>query len=493
MIAAWEDIINTSIIGTEKKQVVKNILPAEIIRLAEEIEQGGADKEEQFLKLAAIVYSYRRGGFRVSEEKIQVIPECEPESLAYCSPAASASLQGAIGEEIDALLMFWLDLCRKNKKVVQPEFVVTLLEKAEKNKELKPLIIDSTGKRGAWLSLFNPSWNFASDENMEEIFKTGLIEERKQALTRWRKADPATARESLISVWKEEQAAVKTELLSIMEINLSAADLEFLALAWKEKSQKVKEVALDLLKMLPDSFVVQETWNFLKTLISVKKSGALFGLVNKEQLEINLKFEVPETLKSYGISHLDAEKNFSEKEFSFNQMLSLVPTSFLERHLQMRSGDLLDLFSKNENSSKYIPALAVSSSTFNNIEWGILLFKQKEIVCEKLVKEFDSALREKAALKALNDNQKNIYAILPDRMTEWSLDFAMALLKKTSLEPFTYTRQYYKQLVHHFPLALAEKLDSIEVNDEFKNTYWKNIAEEIKQMLAIKKQIIESF
>ncbi len=492
MIKPWEEIINTSIIGTDKKQINTQVLHPLLNSLLEEVKKSADEKEEQFLRQAAIIYNYRRGGFNVSSATVPLIEPCPDETLKYCSSQAEASLQTVLGDENLSLLYFWLLQCSKNNKIAPPHFIPTVLEIAEKNKDLRVLISTCLGERGKWITSFNPQWKFSAALSYKEVFDHGKADERKNALMQWRKDSPSEAREALINVWKEEQAATKADLLMTLEINLEKNDEEFLTEALKEKSQKVKEIALKLLKQIPDSFIVNEIWEFTKPLISIKKSGALLGLLNKEVLNIDLSFEIPEKFKAYGISHIDASKAFTEKEFTLDQLIGAIPPTLWEKHLNLNAYQILELFNKKDETKKFIPSLAMSANTFKNSEWGVILYKEYKQVCYSVIQFFSQELKEDIALALLQDS-KNIYAFLPEKEIEWSQKFVMTLLQKTSQEPYSFSKNYYKNIIHHFPVTILDKIDQIQVNDPLKKSYWDGILEEIKKMLSIKKQIIQSF
>lgn len=493
MIQFWEDIINTAIIGTDKKQVNKQLLPDELHTLAGEIEGLSGEKEEQFLGVASVLYNYRRSGFLPLKNMSASIPVCEEEEKKYCSGQATGALQAVLGDDNDSLLYYWLLQCLKKNQLVQPEYIPALLEVARKNKTLAPLITECNGKRGLWMQQFNPQWNLKETVLFKEVFETGKLDERKTALIQWREQSPQEARQVLTQVWKQEQAAVKAELLDALEINLGKEDEPFLQEAWKEKSVKVKEVALKLLKQIPDSFIVNEVTEFVKPLVTYKKTSGMLGLLSKETVELNLQFELPEHFKAYGISHLDANKIYSEKEFTLSQLLSFVPPAVWEKHFNMNAAQILELFGKKEETKKFTGSLAMAVNTFKNVEWGLLLYKHYKQLCMSVVKSFERNLQEEITLASLHENAKRIYDILPGREQEWSSKFTISLLEKAAQEPYTYTKHYYKQIIHHFPVTILEKLDHIDVTDPLKKNYWNGISEELKKMLAIKQQIIQSF
>jgi hypothetical protein len=488
----WDDILNTAIIGTDKKQVNTGLAPEQLVQTLQLTEKVSNEKEEQFLAAASVVYNYKRAGILPLDVRTSLIPVCEEEEKRYCGPDAAGSLQAVLGEENDSLLYWWLFQCSKKELIVKPEYIPALFEIAEKNKELRTLIVACSGKRGQWLRQFNSNWTFAADATYQDTFEHGRSEERKNALITWRRADPTAARDALQKVWKQEQAAAKAELLSALEENISKDDEAFLQEAWKEKSQKVKEEALNLLKQIPDSFLVKEVWEFVRPLLTLKKSGGVLGLMSKESIEVNLSFTIPEHFKTYGISHIDANKIYTEKEFTLDQLIGFVPPTCWEQHFDLKSLQILQILDKREETQKFISSFARGANTFKNVEWAQLLFKDYKKLCTSVVKDFSKELREEAAIEAFKDF-KSLRSILPSMEEEWPASFVMNLLKRTAQEPYTHTKNAYRPIIHHFPVSIADQLDKIEVTDAYRRSYWEGIAADIQLMLSIKKQINQSF
>jgi lipid II:glycine glycyltransferase (peptidoglycan interpeptide bridge formation enzyme) len=67
---AWEEIIHTGIIGTDKKAVNTQIFSEELLPLFEKLEKEAEDKEDFFLSLSSVIYNYRRGSFLPQKETV---------------------------------------------------------------------------------------------------------------------------------------------------------------------------------------------------------------------------------------------------------------------------------------------------------------------------------------------------------------------------------------------------------------------------------------
>src|ERR1700761_7402583 len=99
----WEEIINTALLGTEKRAVAIGQLPEGLSRVAERIAGGDSDKEEQFLQLAAVAFNYRQSGVMpLQQEGVELSPAL-PEELPYCSGRAVQLLKDILEDDLTTL------------------------------------------------------------------------------------------------------------------------------------------------------------------------------------------------------------------------------------------------------------------------------------------------------------------------------------------------------------------------------------------------------
>lgn len=489
----WEEIINTAIIGTDKKTINAASLDIELQTILEQLETKDEDKERVFLNVCAMISNYRKAAFIPASIVVDDIQLCASESFEYCSASAVAALQAILDDDNKSLLNYFLKKCQSLNLIIPPYFLNQLFEKAEKEEQLRTSVVSCFGERGKWMAKFNNDWEFDKTAlNNQDIFDHGALEDRKKVLKAWRVISPSEARVAIEKVWSQEQAAVKLEFLKILEDQLEIEDEPFLKLCLKEKSQKVKDLALYLLKKLPASFIVEEVWNFVKPLVQIEKSSSFLGLINKESLEIKLNFDIPEHFKSYGISHIDADKEFTEKEFTMHQLIEIIPVWYWEEHFKLSPLEMLTLFNKSDQTKKYINALALSCNSYQSLAWALVLYKNFNSLCLSAVKDFDMKTKQEIVLSE-KEYLQDIYLILNDEYAEWDLNFALNLIHKTAQEPYIFTKQYYRNLIHHFPVEIMEELNQINHEDINKQSYWVNLREEIKRMLTIKLQIIQSF
>ncbi len=253
----WDNIVNRAMIGTDKKQPGIAELPADLAEPATLIHNNeGTDKEQKFLQLAAVAFNFRQAGITALQKEVDILPA--PDELKeYCNTAASQALEDILSEESIPLLKFWLQHCDGKQQIAMPGTLPSLLGIGTQHKNLQVLIASCCGKRGEWLSGFNEAWNFSSTQTGEDLWQTGTPEQRKIIFKETRKTDPARARARLQQTWPQEDANTKTGFLELMPENIGEEDIPFLDSLSTEKSKKVKEEAIKLLKQIPGSAIVK--------------------------------------------------------------------------------------------------------------------------------------------------------------------------------------------------------------------------------------------
>ncbi len=102
-------------------------------------------------------------------------------------------LKDIVGEDMDTLIRHWLIQLRRKKSLIHPGYIPVMLEQAVYNKKWQPLVTACCGKRGEWLSRFNPAWKFSANQTVDDAWLTGTPEQRKQALREQRATDPQQA------------------------------------------------------------------------------------------------------------------------------------------------------------------------------------------------------------------------------------------------------------------------------------------------------------
>jgi len=486
----WNNIIQTAMLGTKRKQVTADELP-EVLSDAVTVITGNTniDKEEQFLQIVSLAFNYRQCGVQPLHKEIS-IPPAPAEEKPYCIPKAFMVLKDILEEDADSLLQLWLQLCSRKGQLIPPSLLPALLDKATLQKKLRTLVEDCMGKRGEWLSAFNKSWNFTAAETAEERWLTGKPEQRKEVLEHLRATNPALARQWIQETWAQENANSKAELLKAFHVNPDAKDVEWLESIMTEKSQKVKEEALNLLRQIPLSSIIQHYWQLVQESVRLKKESAFLGLTSKNVLTI----QVPADINEVGIEKISNQKEFTDEEFILYQLVGYIPPYFWEEYFQSTPADILQLFGRHKTSAKLIPAIVTATARFKELTWAPLFTGDKDRHYVSLLPLLSDTERDAYLLKNFEQMIDMVIPFLTTENTrEWALPIARAVLKHTAANSYQYNRSFYNRHIHFIPVEIAPELDNFLPAEAYQQHTWRTNADYIRKLLQLKQRTIQSF
>jgi hypothetical protein len=479
----WDQIINTALLGTDKRPLAASDLPADLAEAAALIQNNTTDKEEQFLQMAALVFNYRQCGVLPLKKEGVTIAHAAVEEKPYCSALAMQTLKEILDSESNSLLQFWLQQCSAKGQVVTPDLVPLLLGIGVQQKKLQNFVVACCGKRGEWLSRFNPEWNFSTATTNEELWQTGSPEQRKMVLEQLRKDDPTAARDWVQQTWAQEDANTKMEFLLLLAINSSAADIEFLESLSKEKSKKVKEIALWLLKQIPESPLVQQYQQVLQRAVTVGRKG----------LQVQLPADLDENIFKTGIDKLSNNKEYTDDEFTVMQLMQAVPPSFWESHLQSAPDVIIRSWQKDVAGKKLLPALVQAVVAFKDQRWATAFMQNSHVFYIDIIPLLPVKEQEFYSIKFMGQFADNIIEHAIKREDNWSIDLTRAIFIHTAKSIYQYNRSFYSRYIHCIPIGIVTELDKCAPPEDHLKATWNNTSEYITTLLNLKKQTIQSF
>lgn len=486
----WNNIVNTVLLGTGKKQLRKEDLPPALSAIADTIlGDRSLDAETQFLHLAAIALNYRQSGVTALQDSSVTLEAAPEEVLPYCTPAAWQALHTAIDMGLQALILYWMEACAAAQQIAPPEFIPTLMDMSVKEKQWRNLAVSVCGKRGEWLGQLNPDWAFKKTDSAEERWQTGSLDERKQVLTALRQEDPAKAREWLQKTWSQENAATRAELLKVLQINAGEEDVPWLETLLTDKSSRVKDETWALLKQLPTSSIVQAYWQLLQQSITPAKKG----LLNKKSLEISLQLPADKRIADSGIQLLSTSKNGNDDVFILYQLTSYVPPAWWEDYLQTDKNGVLSYFNNTELTEKFIQALGLAASRFRDLDWLRLIVKESKDFYMDALRVLPAHEQEAYALRFFEKEVQFIIRCLSEKEYEWGLPITRELFRWIAKNPYQYNRNFFDKQVHNIPLLIAGELESFTPELPAYQATWKNTTEHIKRLLSCKAAINKAF
>jgi hypothetical protein len=489
----WDQIINTAMLGTDKRALGANVLPPELTDAAVLIQHNTTDKEEQFLQTAALAFNYRQCGVLPLQIAGATIAKAEREEKQYGSPLAMQTLQDILDVESNSLLQFWLQQCKSKERIITPELVPLLLGVGTQQKKLQNLVVACCGKRGEWLTRFNSEWNFSTATTDEELWQTGSPEQRKMVLEHIRQVDPALARNWVMQTWAQEDANTKIEWLLLLAINIGSADIEFLESLSKEKSKKLKEIALWLLKQIPGSPIVQLYQQILQQAVIIKKERSMLGMTSHKGLHVQLPAGIDENIFKTGIEKLSNKKEYTDDEFIVLQLMQSVPPSFWETHLQSTPEAIIKSWQKEDTGKKLIPALVQAVVVYKDQRWATAFMQNSQVFYIDIIPLLPVNEQDFYSLKFIDQFAENIIEHAIKRDEGWSVGLTTAIFKHTAKSVYQYNRSFYSRYIHCIPVDVVTELEKCAPAEEHLKATWSNTCEYITTLINLKKQTILSF
>jgi hypothetical protein len=236
---------------------------------------------------------------------------------------------------------------------------------------LQPAAGRVSGERGRWLAARRPRWQWlaASDRGQsigarQKVWEEGPLPARLEALHATRREDPATGRAWVDSVWKQEKASVREQLLGAFEEGLGAEDEAFLARAASDRTAPVRTAAARLLARLPGSELA----------LRMRKSADDLLDVRSGKLEVTppAAFD-PEWTRSGLIEK--PPPGVGEKAHWLAQVLSLVPPGHWSDRFGAAPEVLVAAARKSDWSATLLGGWLAATTLFRAAPWASALWR----------------------------------------------------------------------------------------------------------------------
>ena len=188
--------------------------------------------------------------------------------------------------------------------------------------------LEASGERGKWLARQHPDWAaLLPDYDYAAAYRREAQPAIKaKLLARWRRTDPAAAREALATDWPQQSPRNQEVLLDGLRVNLSAADWPWLREVLAPKRKGVRRAVTELLLLAREPTTLADFTRIARTVISER--GDFHGVLAKGEFQELLAgygaTKAPETLPHRLLRTLPPE--------SWSTLTSLaLPTFWLAR------------------------------------------------------------------------------------------------------------------------------------------------------------------
>jgi len=291
------------------------------------------------------------------------------------------------------------------------------------------------------------------------------------------------------ATWDQENAAVKTDLLKILNTNSCADDLPWLESLLTEKSQKVKEEVMNLLKLFPGSSVTHQYEEVLKSSVTLSKEKGMLGLINKTSIKLKLPDNINDAIFKSGIEKLaKANSNTSDEHFIIYQLISQVPPAFWETQFDTDPGEVVAYFDKYAKTM--IPALCQAVIRFHDDDWVPYLLKQPQFYPEFLAK-LSPVNQEEYLMRFFAQDSANIIHHALKSGHEWGLKFTSLAVQFMSGNIYQYNRNFFKENIGLINTdILPQRVGLPAIAD---NANWEKTGNYLMRLLNLKQQIRQVF
>lgn len=482
-----EHIITTALLGTSKKQVNPADFPAALKSSIEKFQ--GQDNETMFLQAASLSLNYMKAGVKPLNIPL-TSNEAPAEEKPYCSNEATMVLRELLSAKYPNLTWFWCKRCREKGQIVQPTLLPELFEwGVATKKHWSELFSSVIGKRGQWLAQFSADWQFVNTVDEEIDWETASLPQRVTFLKKLRLQHPQEAREKIASVWKEENAASRQELLETLSTGIHKDDEAFLLQTLNDKSLKVKELAWQLLKMIPDSEIILKYRQILQDSFIVT-SNKVLGLISKTNIDVRLKLDGEEIFKT-GIQNLSSDKRISDENFILMQLTGEVPPAFWSAHFNASPEEVVKMFATRDELKKFQPSLVQSVIKFSERSWAKLVvgFGTNSVALLPLLEGADKISYAEYLLKVQNNLADIVNALRnEENPSGWNYNFSRQLLSAMAQDPYTYAN-LFESIAVYLPAAVVNDLDKFFPSEEWKRNYWQKTSGQIQEYIRLKEKI----
>jgi hypothetical protein len=364
----WNDMVSTALLGT-----ARNAAPGSLSRLLDPL-LAGTDAEFRLLRAAGIseVVEAAAQQPQISSSPMLAPSPSDPSQIASASELTP--LLARLFEEGRPLLIEEAcELLADASLCLPSRLIPRALELGRNTSSLRAALRPVLGKRGAWVAAQNPAWKFALLAGTEaadrRLWDEGDSMQRAAFLYELRQTDPSGARTLLEQAFPGETARARAILLPGLARNLGPDDEPFIASVLSaDRSKEVRQIASRLLSRLLDSEFARRMTGRLQS--SVSHAQAKLAIEPPQAFGADWSDDALEEKAPAGLK-------LGDRGWWLQQLVSLTPLVWWERHLNLDPADVLSHAAKSEWNEPLMAGFrAAILSQQDNVQWTLAFLKQ---------------------------------------------------------------------------------------------------------------------
>lgn len=492
-----KQIVTTALVGTGRQSLRLDLADNQLGEVLKHLDH--TEKETELLSAVSAYALYECAG-KISKVQKQSLPEkSEIENLPVCSLLSGQHLALILSGNAQ-LLPEWLRVAFGKR--VPPQYLPHLLTLGKKQSHLRAAILPVLGKRGYWLAMHNPEWNYVNSKNNDKAWQSGSKENSKLLLQRLREQEPHLAREKLEASWKKENGEERANLLAALEVNLSMNDEPFLEAALDDKRKQVRDVASLLLSKLPESRLCQRMITRVFPLLQL----------NHNRVKVTLPTKCDRSMIRDGIDQSRYSSALGEKATLLLQMLGCVPPSFLCHIWQKTPKELVQAVDGIEWEKMLLEGFAYSACKTQDVAWAEVLLpvsskfydaflgKGEELVVG-LLKVLGQDKANALILQTLLPHQSKLlnlkhpaYILLKHYQMPWSGEISEIVLSSIGKYIEASNQSEWGVRSHFQSFALYMQPSIIDAAAELlvvENSFWQDFVDEFLATLLFRFEMIQ--
>jgi hypothetical protein len=368
-MSMWTEIVNTALIGCERKPLSLNRPEDKLGELLAQLDQH--DREGALLGAAAVVSLYERAGSLPLKDTQPLPGASEVDNTKRCSERAITHLGMMLLGEYQKLLPEWLAKLAWSGQRIPEELLPPLLELGRIREQFRESILPVLGVRGHWLMAQNPVWDYAIAGIDEKLWETGSRNERRIFFEGMRKRDAARARELLKSTWAQESPEDRISFLEEFENGLSLDDEAFLESALDDRLKAVRSRAADLLARLPESALCRRMLDRVRPLLTFK-----LNRLKRKTIEVSLPEVCDKGMKRDGIDLKHKPQDIGEKAWWLVEMLNRIPPRVWSEESGWTINDLITVAIRSEWKRELLGGWSLAAGLYRDVEWAEALLAE---------------------------------------------------------------------------------------------------------------------